>query len=451
MHKQSLKTKQAHHRSMPCGLFVLFAGLLVLVFLPAHVSATPLEQLKEHQTSLRCEEMKVALLLRAIGRQAEVNIFVSDDIKDTITLDMEGLSLYEAFKIITDAKQLSYIEKDNIILVEKLSTAEGGLKNFRTEKLCTEYGNAGTYVDQLKPLLSANGKLTVSHRGDCLIVQDLPAQIRRVALILSEMDQPIPQVYIESKIVSVSNEAKKRLGINWDYNNTSTKNPLTGVANLTVTSPSTAVAIGFIRDNLDLGIDLQALQEENMLKILSSPRILVLDGKEAEIKSGKEVPYQTVTGTGTGATSSTSFREANLSLKVSPKIMKDNYITLNVSVTNDSVDQNSSAGGQPLINKQEIRTNLFLENNVTVVIGGILLETIDNQSNRVPILSHIPLLGWLFKNSEKSKERSELLVFITPTIVTVGSTIGKNIPGGPIHLNPGTEKKNRPEKDATEE
>lgn len=445
MHKQSCKARQVFSRCMNSGLFVLIAFCLMLtVITPAPVNAALLDQLKEHQTSLRCEEMKVSLLLRAIGRQAEVNIFVSDDIKDTITLDMEGLSLYEAFKIITDAKHLSYTEKNNIIMVEKLSTAEGGLKNFRTERLCTEYGNAGSYISQLKPLLSTNGKLTVSHRGDCLIVQDLPTQIKRIALILSEMDQPVPQVYIEAKIITVTEEAKRQMGIKWDYDYPSTKNPLSAVSDLTSSLPTTTVQIGFIR-NFNLDIDLDAMEEDNKLKILSSPRILVIDGKEAEIKSGKEVPYQTTTGTGTGATTSTSFREANLSLKVAPKILKDNYVDLSVHVTNDSVDVTSSSSttvSQPLINKQEISTNLFLENEVTVVIGGIFQETMDNSSKKVPILSRIPILGWFFKNSEKIKDRRELLVFITPTIVGMGSGFDKKSFGESIRLDSETEKTN---------
>ena len=400
------------------GLVILIACCVVLASMHAQASATSLvEKLKQHQTSLRCEDMKVALLLRAIGRQADVNIFVSDDIKETITLDMEGLSLYEAFKIITDAKQLSYVEKNNIIMVAKLSTAEGGLKNFRTERLCTEYGNAGNYVGQLKPLLSANGKLTVSNRGDCLIVQDLPTQIKYIAQMLAELDQPVPQVYIEAKIITISDEAKRQLGIKWDYDYQSTKNPLNIEAGVGAVEPTTTATIGFIR-SYELYIDIEALEEDNQLKVLSSPRILVIDGKEAEIKSGQEVPYST----GTADSLSTSFREATLSLKVTPKIIKNNYIILDVTVNNDSVAEQTVTGGtatgeQPLINTQEISSNLFLENKETVVIGGIFQERLGEASSGVPILSKIPILGWLFKSRGKVKERRELLVIITPTIV----------------------------------
>ena len=180
------------------------AGLLLVLLL---LLATPcahgalIDQLKERQSSLRCDNIKVALLLNAIGRQAGVNIFVADNIQETITMDMEGLTLYEAFQLVLEAKGLTYTEKNNVLLVEKLTGAESGVKNLQVRRLCTEYGNAGAYIDQLNPLLTPHGKLTVSSRGDCLIAQDLPLHLERVAALLAELDQPIPQVHIEAKIV----------------------------------------------------------------------------------------------------------------------------------------------------------------------------------------------------------------------------------------------------------
>ena len=185
--------------------------------------------------------------------------------------------------------------------------------------------------------------------------------------------------------------------------------------------------IGVIRDNLNLSIELQALQEKSLLKILSAPRIMVLDGEEAEIKQGKQVPYVVQSGD----MISTSFQEANLSLKVSPQILRQNYIILDVAVNNDSVDLASiGTTGEPMINTQEITTTLFLENSVTVVIGGILLETNENDRSSVPGLSSIPLLGNLFKNTKKRDDRSELLVFLTPTIVNMQTAAALKDPNG---------------------
>jgi len=157
------------------------------------------------------------------------------------------------------------------------------------------------------------------------------------------------------------------------------------------------------------------MQSDSLLEILSSPSVLVLDGKEAEIKQGKEIPYVTQTSN----TINTSFREANLGLKVKPTVLQDGYIVLDVAVTNDSVDQTSTSTSGLLINKQAITTNLLLEDKVTVVIGGIVQQNKSNQNSKVPGLGDIPLFGNLFKNSNKLNDQTELMVFITPRIVNM--------------------------------
>lgn len=381
-----------------------------------------LEDLKKFPASLRTENLSVSLLLRGMGRQAGINILVADNITETINLDVEKLNLYEAFQVIMDAKQLRYYQKNNVIFVEKKADFQGQQRDLANERLCTKFGNATAYVDQLKPLLGPNGSITVTNRGNCLVVQDRAGNLPRLREMLVELDQPIPQVHIEARIVSISNEAKKQLGIIWGYNNyrdaaeLATKiNPITSSIALPAVEPTTSLAFGFIRQNINLNVELQAMQSDSLLEILSSPSVLVLDGKEAEIKQGKEIPYVT----GTSTTVNTSFREANLGLKVKPTVLQDGYIVLDVGVTNDSVDQTSTSTSGLLINKQSITTNLFLEDKVTVVIGGIVQQNKSNQNSKVPGLGDIPLFGNLFKNANKRDDQTELMVFITPRIVNM--------------------------------
>lgn len=386
-----------------------------------------LEALKNFPASLRTENLSVSLLLRGMGRQAGINILVADNITDTINLEVEKLNLYEAFQVIMDAKQLHYYQKNNVIFVEKKADFQGEKRDLVSERLCTKFGNATAYMDQLKPLLGQNGAITVTNRGNCLVIQDRAGNIPRLREMLLELDQPIPQVHIEARIVSISNEAKKQLGIIWGYNNyrdasglTPKINTIASSADLSVSEPTTSLAFGFIRENFDLNVTLQAMQSDRLLEILSSPSVLVLDGKEAEIKQGKEVPYVT----GTSTTINTSFREANLGLKVKPTVLQDGYVILDVGVTNDSVDQTTTSTSGLLINKQSITTNLFLEDNVTVVIGGIVQQNKSHTNSKVPGLGDIPLFGNLFKNSDKSNEQSELMVFITPRIVSMAPKMG---------------------------
>jgi len=406
----------------PWATGLLFMLLALVIALPAAANGNGsglLDKLKGQPTSIRSENLKVDLLLRSLGKQAGVNIVMAETIDDTITLDVDNVSLYEVFHIIIDTKQLHYYEKNNIIFVAKGGGADGRQQDVLTVRLCTQYGNAGDYLDALKPLTSANGSITVANRGNCLIVRDRDVNIARIEEMLAELDTPMPQVHIEARIVSITTEAKKQLGIVWGYDNLKTRDSVKFTSDLSLTAPTTNLTFGFLRSNLALDINLQALQENNKLEILSAPRVMVTNGKEAEIKQGKEVPYVTQSGD----LINTSFREANLSLKVTPRIIQEEFIDLTLVVTNDSVDLNSSNTGEPLINKQGISTNLFLQNGVTAVIGGILQENKDHQHSSVPGLSDIPLFGNLFKSTQKLDEKTELVVFITPTIVNLKSAV----------------------------
>lgn len=401
--------------SLGCCLVVLLSLLTPVAAAHGDLVA----RLKKHQSSLHGENLPVPLLLQAIGRQAGVNIFVAGNIKDTITINVNDLTLYDIFQIVMEAKGLRYSERNKVIFVEKAADYHQPPQKLLTVRLCTQYGNAADYLDQLKPLLGSQGRIAVADRGNCLIVQGHKETINRIQKMLAELDQPTPQVHIEARIVTVTEKAKQQLGIVWNAANTSSTGAglRSAIADLSLTNPSTSLTVGFIRDNLNLGVELQALQQKNLARILSAPRVVVLDGKQAEIKQGTEVPF-TAAG-GSGVVANTSFREANLSLKVTPKILPDNFISLDVVVTNDSVDLSSTVGtnSEPLIDTQEITTSLLLENNVTVVIGGILQENNNHEHQGVPGLSGIPVLGHLFKNSQKQDERSELLVFITPTVM----------------------------------
>ncbi|MBC8318329.1 MAG: hypothetical protein H8E41_10525 [Desulfobulbaceae bacterium] len=405
--------------------------LLITVLPPAHCQPEALaenslvERLKNFPTSMRCENLDVSTLLRAMGRQAGVNIFVSDTIIDTITFEMTDVSLFEVFQVILDAKKLHFLEKNNVIFVEKKSDFVEALKDIETSRLCPKFSNASDFTGPLEQLKSPTGRITVTSRDDCLIIQDRRENIAQMQILLKEMDQPVPQVHIEARIIAVGKDAKDKLGVDWNYQNyrndalLALKDiPVTAGADLTLVGTTSNMAVGFIWDNMNLNFQIQALEEDQLLQILSAPSLLVLDGKSAEIKQGKEVPYTSQSGD----TLNTSFREANLSLKVTPKILQDSFINLDVTVTNDSVDTKSNVSGEPLINRQEVTTNLFLKDRVTVVIGGIHYSEDNDLESGVPFLSDIPFLGRLFTSIDKNISNYELLIFITPTILSYEDT-----------------------------
>ena len=403
-------------------LRTLCALLILPLLLPTLSRADLVDRLREYPASMRCENIKVSTLLRTMGRQSGINIFVADNIDNTISFEMEQVSLHDVFQLIIDTQQLRFSEKNNVIFVQKKMDFREEQKDLTTERICTEFGQADQHLDQLLPLKSELGTITVTSRNNCLLIRDRQENIQLISAMLQELDTPIPQLHIEARIVAITDAGKQQLGVKWGYMNARDESalaqkskPITFNSDLSIAGTTTNLTMGFIWDNMNLNYELQALQEDEKLEILSAPSVLVLDGKEAEIKQGQEVPYTSQSGDNLN----TSFREANLSLMVTPKILQNDLILLDVNVTNDNVDETNSVGEEPLINRQEITTSLYLENNVTVVIGGIKGNKNMEQISGIPLLKDIPLLGWLFKNRDKRDGNYELLIFLTPTIVTM--------------------------------
>ncbi len=405
-----------------CFGFWLLLVPLLLISTPAQ--AELVERLQDFPATMRCEELEVSTLLRAMGRQAGVNIFVADDIEGTISFEADKLTLYDVFQLVINSKDLYYSEDNKVISVKKKADPTDQAKDIINQKICADFGRADRYLQQLRPLKSEMGSISVINQGNCLLVRDHQQNVTLIKDMLKELDAPLPQIHIEARIVAISDSGKKQLGVKWGYQNyrdaeaLALKNkPLNIVSDLSVDSPTTQIAMGFIWDNMNLNVELQALAENDELEILSAPSVLVLDGNQAEIKQGQEVPYTSQSGDNLN----TSFREANLSLQVTPKILENNLIMLDVKVTNDSVDETSNVGDEPLINRQELTTNLYLEDKVTVVIGGIKGNKNMKKTSGVPFLSAIPGLGNLFKSTDKRTGKYELLIFITPTVVSMNT------------------------------
>jgi len=379
-----------------------------------------LDHLRAKSATVRGENLQVNLLLRGICRQANVNVIVDESIAntDTISLDLENVSLYDVFHVVMESKKLRFHESNNTLIVEKADVLKKDERDVETVRLCASFGDLAQHIKELEAVKSDVGAITVSSDGNCMIVKDHGENVGRIKELLAELDRPAPQVHIKARIVTMDKSVSTQLGIKWGYTELTRApdNTLSAATDLAVVNPTTSILFGFIRDNWTLDTELSAMQERKQLHLLSSPRIVVINGQKAEIKQGKEVPYET-TGT-TDTASSTSFREALLSLTVTPRILQNNFIRLDVKVTNDSIDESHSADGeQPLLNKQEIQTNLLLEDGVTVVIGGILAKGTDLGNQEVPFLAELPVVGNLFKNKDELERTYELLVFLTPTIV----------------------------------
>ncbi len=411
-------------RTVVCGLLLLLCGSQFII--PPVFARQLTEQhglldtLKNDNISIRVENLSVASLLRSIGKRAGVNIFISPEIKktETMTVDLTNTTLYDLFQLIISTNNLQYIEKNNVVQVDK-KHAEPVI----TKQLCPQYSDTSDLLKQLKPLLSKKGVITASKRDNCFVVQDNADKIKRVKAMLKVLDQPVSQIHIKASIVKVTQEAKRQLGITWDYKGSyKAANMFTGNISTATSLQQPAInnlgiSLGYVNADFALDFALNALQQDNLALVLSSPQILVKDGKTAKIKQGTEIAFDTTT---TDGGTNTTFKEANLSLEVTPKI-QGKLISIKLTVNNGSVGQ--TINNNASLNTQEITTDLLLKDGVTAVIGGIMLKSDGKDNDSVPGLSKIPILGYLFKSHKKDNKRDELLVFITANVVTMNKPL----------------------------
>ena len=296
----------------------------------------------------------------------------------------------------------------------------------------------------LKSVLTGKrDQVQVDPRTNTLIMTALPASVDRAVQLIDTLDRPEPQVEVEARIVQTSRNAAKALGVQWGLSGkavpqlanttpvtfpnqialtgrgvstaqTATGGALGNAVNLGVTSATSAVglAMGSVNGAFNLDVALTALEQKGNAKVLSSPRVMMQNNYEAEMTQGIQIPIQTVSNN----TVTVTFKDAALTLKVRPQITASNTVIMDVKLENATADFSKSVNGIPPINTQRAWTQVLVNDNDTIVIGGIVVSNEQAQNDKVPGMSRIPLLGWLFKRDSTTSENTELLIFITPRI-----------------------------------
>ena len=306
--------------------------------------------------------------------------------------------------------------------------------------------------------LSSRGRLVLDQRTNTLIVSDVPEKIQQLRQLVEQIDRPVDQVLIEARIVIANSTFARDLGARFGifgqrqgdrYQSIGSSRPIDGTNNTTpggippwnsdlgagtfTNSPMGALAYTLLGRNFSLDMELTAMQEEGEGEVISNPRLITSNQREGLIQQGKEIGYVTVTGSGGGgaATPSVQFKEALLELKVTPTITNDGKVFLDLNVKKDDIDQFLDLGvygAVPTLNRREINTAVLVEDGQTVVIGGVY-EFTDRQSiAKVPFLGDVPFLGNLFKKRGKSKEKAEMLIFITPRSIKVAQPTPISLP-----------------------
>ena len=398
--------------------------------------------------SLNFQNIEVRAVLQLIADFTGLNMVASDTVTGNVTLRLKNVPWDQALDIILKSKGLGMRKEGNVIMVaprqeiaarEKLeleaSKQVEELAPLQTEFLQINYAKASDLATLIKAdknkLLSARGNVSIDDRTNTLIVQDVAESLESIRQLVAKLDIPVRQVLIESRIVNVDETFSKDLGVTFsgskDKNafpfpdSTTTKTPSLAsdfLVGLPAAAPnSLSLAYGIVGSYL-LNLQLTAALAEGRGEDIANPKVITANKKEATIESGVEIPYQTTNKNGE---TTTLFKKAVLSLKVTPQITPDQRVLLDLKVTQDSrgtdVPSGTAGGTIPTINTRNVDTQVLVDNGETVVLGGVYAQTKNNSINRVPFFSDLPYVGFLFKQTSVSNEKRELMIFVTPKIL----------------------------------
>ena len=439
------------------------------------------KQYTGERLTLNFQDIDVRPLLQLLADTSGQNIVVSDSVRGRVTLRLQNVPWDQALDIVLKTKGLDMRRKGNVIMVApqaELAAQEKAeleamkdireLAPLRTEFLTVNYAKASEIARLVKSagggsLLSSRGNVTVDERTNTLLVQDTADNLTAVRNMVTTLDIPVRQVLIESRIVIVSDDFSRDLGVRLGFTRVSddirdlfaisgsaqSTDTIMGSAldnlaatgqpfpvqvpfgnfdrynvNMPVANPAGRIALSILDfDDFLIDLELSAAQNEGRGEIKSTPRVITANQREAIIEQGVEIPYQE--SASSGATT-TQFKKAVLSLKVTPQITPDDRVILDLTVTKDSVGQlvpSATGGFVPSIDTRNIQTQVLVRDGQTVVLGGIMETERRDNVRKVPGLGDVPIVGNLFKSRNKINNRDELLIFVTPKILREGSVI----------------------------
>jgi type IV pilus assembly protein PilQ len=429
--------------------------------------------------TLNFQDIETRAVLQLLADVSGRNIVVSDTVQGNVTLRLQSVPWDQALDIVLATKGLDKRQNGNVMIIapaDEIAAREKAdlaarkdiqeLEPLVSEFLQVNYAKASDLAElvqgeQKNAMLSERGSVAIDERTNTLLVQDTADRVAEIRRLVTALDIPVRQVLIESRIVVVNDDFSRDLGIRWgvtyvndtddglvaitgsgqgndtivrsgidNINNTGQPFPVDLPelndrfnVNLPVANPAGRFAMAILDSDYLVDLELSALQAEGRGEVISSPRVITANQKEAFIKQGVEIPYQE--SASSGATT-TQFKEAVLSLTVTPQITPDDRIIMDLLVTKDSVGEvitNERGGQVPSIDTRSVETQVLVNNGQTVVLGGIYeTEQLEDQQ-KVPFLGDIPLVGYLFRSTRTVSNKSELLIFVTPKILKEGSSI----------------------------
>jgi type IV pilus assembly protein PilQ len=410
--------------------------------------------------TLNFQSVPLRQALQILAQHNQINLVMSDSVQGELSINLEDVPWQQALSTILQVKQLEKRVEGNVMLIapmsEMMATYQHRLQQseqaqqsgpLTTKLVKLHYAKANEIAAMLVNdsginMLSQRGAVSVDERTNTLLVRDITSNLSVLTELIEQLDVPVKQVQIEARIVTVDEGDLDELGVRWGVMGSSGERSVAGSiegnlwqagmygddnldiddflnVNLGLVNPnasSIAFQVAKLGSDLLLDLELSALQAEAKAEIISSPKIITTNKKAAYIEQGTEIPY--LEAASSGATS-VSFRKAVLSLEVIPQITPDNRLVLDLNVTQDRPGEvvKTGFGEAVAINTQRIGTQVLVNNGETVVLGGIYQQSHLSNVDKVPAFGDIPVLGGLFRRTSDKKAKSELLIFVTPTVI----------------------------------
>lgn len=413
--------------------------------------------------SLNFQNIEVRAVLQLIADFTGMNLVASDSVQGSITLRLQNVPWDQALDLVLKTKSLDKRQMGSVLLVapaQEIAAREKieleavrqveELAPLVTEYIRVKYAKASVMSQLLtaeQGLLSERGSAVVDERTNTLLMKDTANNLEKIREVVTMLDVPVRQVLIEARIVVAGASVGKELGVKWGgagYKNSGNNatyfggkqqtiaegNQILfggntgnvsgidlGAANMVnfgaVNPQASSFAIGYQTADYLLDLELSAIETDGRAEIVSQPRVITADGQTASIESGTEIPYQEASSSGA---TSVSFKPAVLKLEVTPQITPDERIIMDLVINQDSVGEITNTG-VPTINTNSVQTQVLVDNGETVVLGGIFRSEEITSISKTPFFGDLPLIGALFRHTNHSSEKNELLVFITPRLV----------------------------------
>ena len=409
--------------------------------------------------SLDFQGADLRAVLRTFSEISGLNLVIDPSINGTVDVALRDVPWDQALDIILRANKLGYVVDGTIVRIapltvlaaeeeerRKLTDAQALAGDLQVLTRSLSYARAQDLRELITTtILSQRGSIQFDTRTNTIIIQDLADRLERAAALITTLDRSEPQVEIEARIVQTTREFARRLGVQWGFNGQATTalgntlpttfpnqvqlggrtgavqgpgnggDAVSNAVNMGIGGATSAagLALGSINGALNLDIALSAIERQGQGRILSTPKISTQNNIEAEITQGIQIPIQTVANN----TVTVSFRDAALTLRVTPQITAANTVIMRIAMENSAPDFSRAVNGIPPIDTQRALTQVLVSNGETTVIGGIYVSREQSSQDRTPALHRLPLLGWLFKRDEFTDESRELLIFITPKVM----------------------------------